>query len=339
MAEICALTNFLVSIIIPVYKVEPYLHQCVDSVLSQTYKNIEIILVDDGSPDTCPKICDEYAVKDSRVRVIHKENGGLSDARNAGIKIATGEWLSFVDSDDVVHPQMIELLIKPLVDEPLMKISAGGYKNFFTNNIEYSPVINERLRYEKLSLYEYFYKPLYVVAWGKIYHKSLFENIEYPKGRFHEDEFVTYKILWLAKEISFLDEPLYMYRQRKDSIMANVSEKRLSDTLDALTERIDFFVKKNDIKASRISQKVLLSFYAQLFSYPQNQLKTHEIKSKCKSVLKTHVNDGTGIFNIPLFYAGMLLRFPKSFIKGLLFSIKAKKMHRMLLRGIIEGQK
>lgn len=325
-----------VSIIIPVYKVEPYLRQCIDSVLAQTYKNIEIILVDDGSPDACPEICDEYAAKDSRVRVIHKENGGLSDARNAGIKIATGEWLSFVDSDDIVHPQMIELLMNPLLDDPSVKMSACGYEMFFKNDIVYSSIKAKTLRYEKLSLYEYFYKPLYVVAWGKIYHKSLFANAEYPKGRFHEDEFVTYKLLWLAKEISFLDKPLYMYRQRDDSIMANVSEKRLSDTLDALTERIDFFIKKNDVKASQISQKALSSFYVQLFSYPLNQLEACEIKSKCKSVLRTYINEETGIFNIPFFYAGMFLRFSKSFVKGLFVSIKAKKMHRMLLPGIIE---
>ena len=118
----------LISIIIPVYKVEPYLRDCIDSCIQQTYKNIEIILVDDGSPDQCPDICDEYAKKDSRIKVIHKKNGGVSDTRNVGMKIAKGEWWTFVDSDDYLHPQMIEKLYEGFLLFPDLLISACAYK-------------------------------------------------------------------------------------------------------------------------------------------------------------------------------------------------------------------
>ena len=133
------INNPLVSVIIPIYKVEPYLRECVESVINQTYKNLEIILVDDGSPDNCPKICEEYALQDSRIKVIHKENGGLSDARNAGMKIATADYWSFVDSDDVCHPQMIEVLMEPLIEDKGLKMSACTYtKNSDKWNFSFS---------------------------------------------------------------------------------------------------------------------------------------------------------------------------------------------------------
>ena len=251
----------LVSVIIPVYKVEPYLCDCVDSVLAQTYANLEIILVDDGSPDGCPQICDEYAAKDSRVRVLHKKNGGLSDARNAGMKVASGEYWTFVDSDDVIHPQMVEALIKPLLNDKSLKISAGGFEYFHELKSDFTQ-LDGNVAYKSLTFKEYIFEPLYVVAWGKIYHRSLFDTIEYPKGRFHEDEFVTYKLCYKAERISVLREPLYMYRQREGSIMAHLSEKRIFDSYDAMIERIKFFEDEALLYDFTISN--LLNFYENL---------------------------------------------------------------------------
>lgn len=251
----------LVSVIIPVYKVEPYLCDCVDSVLAQTYANLEIILVDDGSPDGCPQICDEYAAKDSRVRVLHKENGGLSDARNAGMKIASGEYRAFVDSDDMIHPQMVESLMKPLVNDRNLKMSAGGFEYFHESKSDFTQ-LNGNAAYKTLTFKEYIFEPLYMVAWGKIYHRSLFDTIEYPKDRFHEDEFVTYKLCHKAGLISVLRESLYMYRLREDSITANFSEKRISDYYDAITERIKFF--ENDSVLYDFAIGNLLAFYVRL---------------------------------------------------------------------------
>ena len=232
--------NPLVSVIVPIYKVENYLRECVNSIISQSYKNLEIILVDDGSPDKCPEICDEYALKDSRIRVIHKPNGGLSDARNAGMKIASADYWSFVDSDDVCHPQMIEVLMKPLIEDKGLKMSAcSNTKNIgdWNNNFEYTV--------QKMSALDYMQIDYYMVAWGKIYHKTLFKGIEYPKGRLHEDEFTTYKLVYYSGNVGYVDLPFYYYRQREDSIMGQPSVKRMTDVFTALWERMAFFEKEN----------------------------------------------------------------------------------------------
>jgi glycosyltransferase involved in cell wall biosynthesis len=236
--------NPLVSVIIPIYKVEQYLQECVDSVIAQTYTNLEIILVDDGSPDKCPEICDEYAKQDNRIKVIHKTNGGLSDARNAGIEIAKGEYMSFVDSDDVIHNQMIEVLMKPILEDKGLKMSACQFLKFddgkeFDKNQEIKQV-------EIIDFREYFTKRIWTTAWGKVYEKSLFETIQYPVGRLHEDEFTTYKICYEAKKVAYTESQLLFYRQREGSIMNAISVKRITDTYDALKERVDFFLAKKE---------------------------------------------------------------------------------------------
>ncbi|MBQ3691504.1 MAG: glycosyltransferase [Bacteroidales bacterium] len=233
--------NPLVSVIVPIYKVENYLRECVDSIISQSYNNLEIILVDDGSPDNCPKICDEYAQKDSRIKVIHKPNGGLSDARNAGIEIAKGEYLSFVDSDDVIHPQMIEVLMKPLIEDKCLKMSACQFLEFddskeFEKNQELKPL-------ETIDYQEYFTKKIWATAWGKVYERRLFENIKYPVGRYHEDEFTTYKVCYEAKIVVYTKSQMYFYRQREGSIMAKMSLKRITDYHDAVKSQVDFFLE------------------------------------------------------------------------------------------------
>ena len=179
----------LVSVIVPIYMVEKYICECVNSIILQSYKNLEIILVDDGSPDRCPEICDEYAKQDSRIKVIHKPNGGLSDARNAGIEIAEGEYLSFVDSDDVIHHEMIEVLMQPLIENKELKMSACQCLYFndgdiFDTTQEIKPMVI-------IDYNVFFTKKLWVTAWGKIYKKELFREIKYPVGRIHEDEFIT----------------------------------------------------------------------------------------------------------------------------------------------------
>ncbi|MBR4677177.1 MAG: glycosyltransferase [Bacteroidales bacterium] len=234
------INNPLVSVIIPIYKVEPYLRECVESVINQTYKNLEIILVDDGSPDNCPKICEEYALQDSRIKVIHKENGGLSDARNAGMKIATADYWSFVDSDDVCHPQMIEVLMEPLIEDKGLKMSACTYTK---NSDKWNENFNNSA--QKISALDYMSIDFWTVAWGKIYHKSLFYDIEYPKGRLHEDEFTTYKLAYNSGKVGYVDSPYYYYRQREDSITGTPSIKGIADEFIAHWERLDFFEEEN----------------------------------------------------------------------------------------------
>ena len=191
----------LISIIVPVYKVEKYIHRCVDSVINQTYKNIEIILVDDGSPDNCGRICDEYAAKDSRIKVIHKPNGGLSDARNCGIEAADGEWLMFIDSDDWIESNMAETLLNIAINNNVRMAVCGVV--LFDDEKEYVP---EYLKVEEgfFSAEEIFKKNIptcFVVACNKIMHKSLFEFFRFEKGRIHEDEIAAHHLIDQCKSI------------------------------------------------------------------------------------------------------------------------------------------
>lgn len=252
-----------ISVIVPVYKVEAYLRECIDSILSQTFSDFECILVDDGSPDKCPQICDEYALKDFRVKVIHKKNGGLSDARNAGIDIAQGEYLTFVDSDDVIHPQMFEILYNGIGSKKSASIVKCGYSIF---EYDYHFSTNYQINYVDLSLRESFQKiNLWMVAWGCLYKRNLFNNLRYPIGRLHEDESTTYKLFYYSKNIIYTDKELYFYRKRNDSIMSNYNEQNYKDIIVAFSERIEFFREKQHPDINLLlfssSSRVLLSIY------------------------------------------------------------------------------
>lgn len=252
------------SIIVPIYKVENYLCECIESIISQSYNNIEIILVDDGSPDKCPEICDEYAQKDNRIKVIHKQNGGLSDARNVGIENATGDYLSFVDSDDAIHHQMIESLMKPLVENPNLMISACQYLEFDNDfPIENNP---DHIQTITIDFNDYFTKNFWMVAWGKIYHKHLFEGIQYPVGRYHEDEFTTYKMCYFSKNIAFTEEKLYYYRQRSGSITSTSNIKRIIDIHDAIKERMDFFELHSENKQYINALMIFAGYYCRFYN-------------------------------------------------------------------------
>ena len=236
----------LVTIIVPIYNVEIFLKRCVDSILNQTYKNLEIILVNDGSPDKCGNICDEYAKQDNRVMVIHKENGGLSDARNAGIERAKGEFIAFIDSDDWVHEAYIEILYKQL-RETNSDISVC---NFFMTSTETFQVDNSKIEtyiYSNMEALEQLFGELYVqliAAWGKLFKRDLFDGISFPVGRVHEDEFTTYKLIYKANKIVLTTAQLLYYWQREDSIMGDrYNLKNKLDQIDALKERVHFFEK------------------------------------------------------------------------------------------------
>lgn len=250
--ETTCMEHPLVSVIIPVYKVEPYLRQCMDSVLAQTYTNLEVILVDDGSPDGCPAICDEYAKNDARVRVIHKENGGLSDARNAGIRAATGEWICFVDSDDIVQVQFIEFLLSSAMENSC-DIAICNYRRFSDEkkvkpNVKMHSPLSNVINPEEAFKRQYKGEVArYVVAWNKIYRRKIFTSgIYYPKGKLHEDDFTTYKCFLKAKRIVVISPALIFYRIRKDSITSTFSEKRINDFITAHVESLHLIRKYND---------------------------------------------------------------------------------------------
>ncbi|MBS6396810.1 MAG: glycosyltransferase [Clostridiales bacterium] len=236
--------NPLISIIVPIYKVEAYLERCVESLRCQTYEELEIILVDDGSPDGCPAICDAYAGKDRRIRVIHQKNAGLSGARNAGIDAAKGEYLAFVDSDDYVAPDFIRALYE-LVRQSGCEIGQCRF-----SYVQGEPLSGEEKDawriYRGESLMEQLYGPeeeatYFVVAWNKLYHRDLFREIRYPVGRIHEDEATTYRLFHESRKLAFLDRALYGYfTENTGSITAGFSGKRLQ-WLEAHEERIRFF--------------------------------------------------------------------------------------------------
>ena len=193
----------LVSVIVPIYKVEPYLKKCVDSIRNQTYKNLEIILVDDGSPDECPKMCDDFAKEDNRIKVIHRKNGGLSAARNSGLEIATGKYIGFVDSDDYIHSKMYEILVGRL-EEKSADLAVCRVQDVFEIGEEEALSTEEKV--ETMTNVEAL-KSIYgnwgtdmVVAWNKLYKRELFEELRYNEGKVHEDEFMIHKVLYNVKK-------------------------------------------------------------------------------------------------------------------------------------------
>ena len=238
-------SNALISVIIPVYKVEKYLCQCIESTLAQTYQNLEIILVNDGSPDNCGAICDEYAKKDARIKVIHKHNGGLSDARNAGIEIATGELISFVDSDDWIESNMIEILSMNLIDYNADISCCSYYMSYANANIPFNSsqeilVFTNEQAVECILLNKR--EHLTPIACGKLYKKRVFDDVRYPLGRIHEDGYVIIDVLSKARVIVSNLTPMYYYRQRSSGIMHTYAhrwnEKRVDDFLHLFDTRL-----------------------------------------------------------------------------------------------------
>lgn len=234
--------NPLVSIIVPIYKVESYLRQCLDSIVGQTYTNLEIILVDDGSLDGCPQICDEYATKDDRIVVIHKKNGGLSDARNAGLDIAKGDYIYFLDSDDIIPSNCIRTLFE-IISKENADIASSSYEEF-TNDEPPSESSNQNISYTTMNASEVLVLLCENKTKGimsscmKIYKRECFDGIRFPKGKLYEDARINYKIYYNCKKICYTSAPLYYYRIRQGSIIANT--KGLIYDLDAREERYTF---------------------------------------------------------------------------------------------------
>ncbi len=235
--------NPLISIIVPVYKVEQYLHTCVDSVLMQTYTNWELILVDDGSPDNCPTICDKYAAQDNRIKVIHKENGGLSSARNSGLNISTGDYISFLDSDDFWHKDYLAILLNICI-----KYDADiAQCNFIRGTEILFPVIEKKNKLKIFDNHSIFLKGYAkIIVCAKLYKRQLFDGIRMPEGKINEDDYTTWKLYFKAKKILVTDQALYYYTVNKNSIMANQLKKPRLDFVEAYEERIDFFKRKGE---------------------------------------------------------------------------------------------
>lgn len=265
----------LISVIIPVYNVSKYLKQCVDSVLNQTYRNLEIILVDDGSTDCSGVICDQYAQTDQRVIVIHKENGGLSDARNTGLEVAKGEYIGFVDSDDFIHPDMYKILSK-LLEEKKADIASANWQSFFDgkeNDICESRT-GKVLVFEHIESLEFliYGKDKYKISfsvWDRLYRKNVVENFYFPKGKCYEDIVWSAKVFYEAKKYVYIDKDLYYYRRRDDSIVGSdskygISERVITDEIPQIEEQIHFF---REIDQGKMADEVTYLLYERLLKY------------------------------------------------------------------------
>ena len=275
----------LISIIVPAYKVEPYLDRCIRSIAEQTYTNLEIILVDDGSPDNCPAMCDAWAAKDSRIRVIHKENGGLSDARNAGMAVANGDYIAFVDSDDWVERDYIGAMYRALKDTDA-DIAACDVRWVWEQKLP-EPIRAVEYPRRKVSRKEALTelvenRGFRQVAWNKLYKKEMLAGERYPVGRLHEDEFFTYRILDKAQRLVYVEAPLYNYLQRSGSIMQTPSPKRVVDAMDAYYERLVYFSEKDPAFAPRLKGGYCIS--CALFYHGAMKADTPEAKQ-----IKQHI--------------------------------------------------
>ena len=242
-----------VTVIIPVYKVERYLDACVESVVRQSYADLEILLVDDGSPDRCPALCDAWAEKDPRIKVIHRENGGLSAARNSGIDAAMGEFLLFVDSDDLLEPDAVrravdaqrqqdaDLVIFNLtyVDEENRPLPQPDFSGFTDEILDEDGVWQRCFALAETRIY-------YVVAWNKLYRRSLFQHLRYAPGKRYEDQFLLPHLLAQCKTIACLAAPGYRYVQRSGSIMAQGSSRTYLDRPEYLLDWCAYFTQKGD---------------------------------------------------------------------------------------------
>ena len=245
--------NDLISIIIPVYRVEKWLPRCVDSILRQSYTKLEIILVDDGSPDGCGGICDAYAAADPRIVVCHKENGGLSDARNAGVRLATGAYVTFIDSDDYVAPNYVEYLYR-LLQTSGADISCCGYLETDTDDCPFLQS-DEILRYTPAeACMQMIERQLaLVVAVGKLLPIALVKRYPFPKGKLHEDEFISYRYYFDARLIVLGQARLYAYFHNSSGIMSSVKTIKDTDAYEAYRQRSAFFETRGERKLADAS--------------------------------------------------------------------------------------
>lgn len=267
------MNEHLISVIVAAYNVEKYLDRCVKSLVEQTYPCLEIILVDDGSTDSTSVICDKWDRQDDRIVVIHKKNGGLSDARNAGIKRARGKWLGFVDGDDYVSTTMYEHLYQHRIERG---ITVCGYQTEENGNLYSCPGVDKNLQQrEAVDLYmaneframcngEFTYWGSF--AWNKLYDCSLFTDVSYPKGKKYEDAYIIFDLISQASSIQFIPDCEYIYVQRPGSITHEVDSIG-DDLLQARFRQKEQLAKYWHIADSRIEQLIALGYFFILYRY------------------------------------------------------------------------
>ena len=261
--------NKLISVIVPIYKVEKFLNKCVESVLNQSYKNFELILVDDGSPDNCPIMCDEWAKKDERIKVVHKRNGGLSSARNAGLDICSGDYIAFVDSDDYLEVNYLKNLLKSSINNDAdLAVCGLNYVNEHGELLENNNKTLKSKLYTQQNKFDLIFADNTInsiVAWNKLYARHIFDKLRYPEGKIHEDEFVIYDVVDNCKKnICVIEDKLYNYLIRSDSIMGNKKpNEKMLHAIESKKIRLDK-LKKDDLNY-HFAVEQYLSIFIQTF--------------------------------------------------------------------------
>lgn len=295
-----------ISIIVPVYNVERYLDKCISSILEQSFTDFELIIVDDGSKDNSGRICDEYKDRDFRIKVIHQENGGLSAARNIGIEISEGKYVTFIDSDDFIHPNMLEILYNNILENKA-DISICDYhlvyednempKDFGDNNLKvYNNIESVKKIVEKS-------EASMIIACSKLYRISLFDNIRYPFGKYHEDEFVTYKLLYKSTKIVVTDAKLYYYLKRSNSITGSTYSIKRLEKLEALEEAIMFFKNENNKELTYLAEyryllNIQIAYYRVKYEINCNKGIIEKLKMQYNKKFKEFAH--SNINNIPI---------------------------------------
>ena len=280
----------IISVIIPVYNVEKYIGECLDSVINQTYKKLQIILVDDGSTDSSGKICDVYVEKDNRITVVHQKNAGAGAAKNNGLDLVKGDYFSIIDSDDYIELDMYEKMVTSL-EKYNSDIAQCLFRNVFVNDSfdrKYKIKGNyPKVLTSKSFLKEYLYDWKYAIFWNKLFKSSLLKEIRFPVGRKIDDEFFTYKLVCSAKKVVNIDDILYNYRMRKTSVMnENDSDILIYDRIDCFVERYDYIRKKYP----SLDKKYLTKLYDSLLYYKTQVNNTEKLEKYISKIQKPKIN-------------------------------------------------
>lgn len=280
----------LVSIIVPIYNVEAYLARCIDSIIFQSYDNLEIILVDDGSPDNCGKICDEYSAKDSRICVIHKKNAGVGYARNSGLEKCTGDYIMFVDPDDYLRNDCVEILYHRIISDN-SDIAISNYAKTYDDGKSREgnckcfeeTVVSRHGLLEKFSLH-----CIYVTVWGKLYKRHIFENILFPNLCCGEDTWVFGDIMAKCNTISFVNEPLYNYYQRPNSVLHSMVAGKRLDSINSDLRLAKYLLQQNfhENSAAVFSSCIDRALSLDKINDRLKYFKVYFDKKTCNSLLK-----------------------------------------------------
>lgn len=296
-----------ISVIIPIYKVESYIKTCLESVIGQSYKNLEIILVDDGSPDNCPAICDEYAEKDARIKVIHKKNGGLSDARNAGLEIISGDLLFFVDSDDYINKYCLEMLVDEMesTGADIIECHSNNFLDGQDPSWKSTCSIKRRKEFTsnewltETNLGDF----ISCAVWNKLYKADLYADIRFPVGRIYEDDATTYKVIDKAEKICRIDSRLYFYRERVGSTMTGTMMlKKVQHRVLAFQERSDFFATNGNLIVEKFSRARLCLAAISVMKSAKELDPSGNIENELLDLIKDNYQAIKNVKSVPLKY-------------------------------------